>query len=154
MAPSNIRKIESISFFVAILATAVALGGALAHAFEMLHKMAMTQQEYFITQQIYAGWNRLAYVLLVQLSGIIAVILLYRGTPAVLWPAVAALAFLLAAQAIFWVWTFPANVSTNNWTEQPASWEQLRQQWEYSHFAGAMFQLLTLSALLIAVLRR
>lgn len=154
MGSRNSQSIQNISFFVALLATAVALGGALAHAFEFPHKMAMTQEEYFITQQIYAGWNRLAYVLLLELLGIIAVIVLYRHIPAVMWPAVVALTFLLASQAVFWIWTFPANVATGNWTEQPENWAHLRQQWEYSHFAGAAFQLLAMTALVVSVLRR
>lgn len=148
------QSIQNVSFFIALLATAVALGGALAHAFEFPHKIAMTQEKYFITQQIYAGWNRLAYVLLCELLGIIAVFYLYRHAPAVMWPAVAALAFFLAAQAVFWIWTFPANVATDNWTQQPENWAQLRQQWEYSHFAGAAFQLLAMTALIVSVLRR
>lgn len=65
-----------------------------------------------------------------------------------------ALAGLIMAQAIFWWFTFPANQATQNWTLQPGNWEQLRQQWEYSHLAGALFQALTLSALIIAVLAR
>ncbi|MEZ5779117.1 MAG: hypothetical protein R3E44_12230 [Paracoccaceae bacterium] len=154
MEPTSTQTLQSISFFIAIMAAAVALGGALAHAMELPHKLAMTGEEYFITQKIYAGWNRLAYVLLLELLGIVAVIFLYRHVPAVLWPAVAALVFLLASQAIFWIWTFPANVATNNWTEQPETWEQLRRQWEYSHFAGMVFQLLTMSALIVSVLRR
>lgn len=132
----------------------MALGGALAHAFEFFHKMAMTQEDYFTTQRIYAGWNRLAYVLLFEVLGIVALIFLYRRTSAVMWCVGAALGFFLAAQAVFWIWTFPANVATNNWTEQPADWEQLRRDWEYSHFAGAVFQLLALCALIFAVLGR
>ena len=154
MEASNSQSVQNISFFIALIATAIALGGALAHAFEFSHKMAMTQEEYFVTQQIYAGWNRLAYVLLFELLGIIAVIVLYRHAPSVLWPALAALIFLLAAQVVFWIWTFPANVATNNWTEQPENWAQLRQQWEYSHFAGAAFQLLAMISLIVSVLRR
>ncbi|RKF16292.1 DUF1772 domain-containing protein [Roseovarius spongiae] len=146
--------VRDISFFVAILATAIALGGALAHAFEFFSKMRLSREDYFVVQTIYAGWNRLAYVLLLELLGIVALIVLYRKEPTVMWPAVAALAFLLASQAIFWIWTYPANIATNNWTQQPENWQELRQQWEYSHFAGAIFQGLTMTALIVGVLRR
>lgn len=154
MSFENSQMLRDAGFFIAILATAVALGGALAHAFEFFNKMRLGREDYFIVQTIYSGWNRLAYVLLVEMLAIIAVIVLYRHDHSVMWPAVAALVFLLASQAIFWIWTYPANVATNNWTEQPENWERLRQQWEYSHFAGAVLQVLTLSALLIGVLRR
>jgi hypothetical protein len=141
-------------FFVALLATAIALGGALAHAFELPNKIGMTREHYFVVQQVYAGWNRLAYVLVIQLIGILAVLSLYRGEPRVFWPASVALGGLVAAQVIFWIWTFPANQSTSNWTQQPANWEMLRSQWEYSHLAGAAFQTIAMAALIVAVLRR
>ena len=65
-----------------------------------------------------------------------------------------ALGGLVGAQIVFWVWTFPANQATANWTQQPENWEALRAQWEYSHLAGAGFQALAMSALSVAVLRR
>ncbi|MGD9615410.1 MAG: DUF1772 domain-containing protein [Alphaproteobacteria bacterium] len=142
------------AFFVALLATSVALGGALAHAFELPNKIGLGRDAYFVVQQIYAGWNRLGFVLLAELAGMIAVIYLYRGEARVLWPAGAALAALIAAQIVFWVWTFPANQATANWTRQPANWEALRAQWEYSHLAGAAFQTIAMAALILAVLRR
>jgi len=88
------------------------------------------------------------------LAGILAVISLYRVELRVLVPAAIALAGLVAAQVVFWVWTFPANQATGNWTQQPANWEALRTQWEYSHLAGAAFQTLAMVALITAVLRR
>jgi hypothetical protein len=72
----------------------------------------------------------------------------------VLWPACAALGGLIGAQIVFWVWTFPANQATVNWTQQPENWQALRSQWEYSHLAGAGFQMVAMIALIVAVLRR
>jgi hypothetical protein len=47
--------------------------------------------------------------------------------------------FLIATNLIiFFVWTYPANVATNNWTVVPANWNDLRLQWEYSHAANAV----------------
>jgi uncharacterized membrane protein len=146
--------LEDVAFFVALLATALALGGALAHALELPNKIGMSREHYFIVQRAYNGWNRLAYLLAVELFGILAVIWLYRAARRVWRPATAALAALAAAQAVFWIWTFPANQATDNWTSQPQNWEILRQQWEYSHLAGAAFQLLAMTALIVAVLRR
>lgn len=142
------------TLFVAILATAFALGGALAHAFELPNKIGMSREDYFVVQRIYDGWNQLAYVLAVQLIGILGVIYFYRADPRVLWPAIVALCGLVAAQGVFWIWTFPANQATSNWTMQPETWETLRQQWEYSHLAGAVFQTIAMMALILAILRR
>jgi hypothetical protein len=154
MDPSYRSPARDAAFFVALLATSFALGGALAHAFELLNKIGMTREEYFIVQRIYSGWDRLGYLLAIQLVGILAVILLHRAQPRILVPAAFGLLALVAAQVVFWVWTFPANQATANWTQQPANWDALRTQWEYSHLAGAGFQAMAMIALVIAVLRR
>ncbi|HCK81344.1 MAG TPA: DUF1772 domain-containing protein [Candidatus Competibacteraceae bacterium] len=141
-------------FFVALLATALALGDALAHLFELPNKIDLPREHYFIVQGIYRGWAQLAYVLAVQFLAILAAIILARHRPRVRWLAVAALLGLIAAQAVFWAYTQPANAATANWTLQPANWEALRRQWEYSHAAGAIFQLLSMGALIGAALAR
>lgn len=145
---------RDVAFFVALVATALALGGAFAHALELPNKIGMSREHYFIVQRAYDGWNRLAYLLMVQFVAIVAVTWLYRSEPRVMLPGLAALACLVAVQAIFWIWTFPANQATQNWTIAPDDWARLRRQWEYSHFAGAIFQLLAMVALVVGVLRR
>lgn len=154
MVDSDHPIVRDTAFFVALLATAMALGGALAHAYALPNKIDMTREAYFTAQAIYLGWNRLAIVLAVQLLGILCVLVLHRRKPRVAGPALAALAGLIAAQAVFWLWTYPANRATESWTVQPETWETLRAQWEYSHLAGAGFQLLAMGALILAVLNR
>jgi hypothetical protein len=143
-----------VLFFVAMLATALALGGALAHLFELPNKIGLSREDYLVMQRAYDGWNQLGWLLLVQLLSLIAVAVLSRGRRDVLWPVLVAIFGLLAAQGVFWAFTFPANVATQNWTVIPADWEALRAQWEYSHAAGAGFQLLAMCALIVAALRR
>jgi multisubunit Na+/H+ antiporter MnhB subunit len=145
---------RDIVFFVALMATAIALGGALAHAFELPNKINMPGNEYFIVQKAYRGWNQLAYVLLVELLSIILLIGLYRHEPFVRWFAILALVCLVCAQVLFWVYTYPANVATQNWTVMPENWALLRSQWEYSHLGGALFQLGAMAALIAAALGR
>lgn len=154
IAHSTHTRGRDIAFFVALMATALALGGALAHALELPNKIGMSREDYFIAQQLYAGWNRLAFLLAIQAAGMLALIILCWREPAVLRPVVVALACLAAAQAVFWVWTFPANVATDQWRMQPENWAQLRDQWEYSHLAGAVFQVGAMTALVVGVLRR
>ncbi len=67
---------------------------------------------------------------------------------------VAAVLCLGGAQALFWIYTYPANVATNNWTSIPENWEILRRNWEYSHAPGAAFQVLAMSAIIVAALAR
>jgi hypothetical protein len=143
-----------IVFFVALLATALALGGALAHALELPNKIGLPGDEYFIVQKAYRGWNRLAFLLAIQLVSMIVLAVMSRGNPLVFWAVVAAIAFLASAQLLFWLFTFPANVATENWTVMPANWQDLRRQWEYSHAGGAAFQILAMSSLIVAALAR
>ena len=141
-------------FFIALLATALALGAAMAHALELPNKIGLPRDEYFIVQKVYWGWNQLGYLLAIELVSMIAVAVMSRSEPRVLWPTVAAILFLIAAQAIFWTFTFPTNVATENWTKIPPDWERLRSEWEYSHAAGAACQILAMSSLIVAVLAR
>jgi hypothetical protein len=143
-----------IVFFIAMLATALALGGALAHAFELANKINLPADEYFIVQKAYQGWNRLAYPILVEFLSLALLVVLARRQRVVQIPAALALVSLVAAQVVFWVYTSPANVATEGWTTIPDNWAALRRQWEYSHAAGALFQLLAMSSLAVASINR
>ena len=147
-------SVRNIAFFAALFSTALALGAALAHALEFPNKIGLAREPYFTIQQIYSGWSLLGLLLVVELAAMLAVILLYRHDRPVMRPAVFALLCLVAAQAVFWTFTFPANAATSNWTVQPADWEKFRSQWEYSHMVGALFQAGAMAALIVGVLRR
>jgi hypothetical protein len=146
--------VYDLAFFIALLATALALGAALAHALELPNKIHLPREQYFVVQQAYRGWSQLAYLLLVELVSMIAVAVMSRDEPRVFWFVVAAIVCLACAQALFWIFTYPANVATQNWTHAPANWEALRDRWEYSHAGGAGFQVLAMAALIVAVLAR
>ena len=53
---------------------------------------------------------------------------------------------------VFFLFTYPANQQTQNWTTLPDSWETLRRQWEYSHAVGAGLYFVALSALTLSLL--
>jgi hypothetical protein len=143
-----------VVFFIALLATALALGGALAHALELPNKISLPRDEYFIVQKAYRGWTQLAYLLMVELASMVAVAVMSRHQPHVLWPAIAAIICLLSAQTLFWIYTYPVNTMTKNWTVMPDNWDSLRRRWEFSHAAGAAFQVLAMSSLIVAALAR
>jgi hypothetical protein len=147
-------KSYNLIFFIALLASALALGAALAHALELPNKMTLTRAEYLIAQKSYRGWDLLGVLLLVQLAAIVTTAILSRREPRVMYPVILAGVFLLCAQAVFWAFTYPANVTTQNWTTLPENWTELRSRWEYSHAVGALFQVLTASSLFIAALTR
>ncbi|MGE0700917.1 MAG: hypothetical protein AB7O57_17605, partial [Hyphomicrobiaceae bacterium] len=112
-----------LALFLAIMSTAVALGGALAHLLELPGKIALDRERYFIVQRIYDGWWQLAYVLGLQFVTMLAALVMARDRPRVRSLVVAAILGLVAAQAVFWIWTQPANAATANWTVQPENWE-------------------------------
>ena len=147
------RRVDPI-LLVAILATALSLGPALAHLMEMPAKLTLDREAYFVVQDIYRGWNRIAAVLAIQLGAYLAALWRWRRQPALRRPLVVALLALAAAQAVFWIWTFPANAATDDWTRIPQDWQQLRAQWEWSHAAGALLQFTALAAVTVAALRR
>jgi hypothetical protein len=141
-------------FFVAILASVIALGGGLAHVYELPRKLALSRDAYFTVQQIYAGWKLFGFVIMIQLIAL--AMLAWRSAREyyVFRPVVAALVLLGLAQAVFWTVTFPVNAVTHNWTQVPADWEALRRQWEYSHAGGTFCQLLGLCCLVGALFAR
>jgi hypothetical protein len=147
-------RASSIAFFVALLASALMLGPALAHAFELPAKIGLPREEYFIVQQIYRGWAGFGAVLIVQVVALLTAAFVVQRDRRVLIPTVLALLFVLGAQVLFWAYTYPANVATANWTVQTDDWMHLRRMWEYSHLAGTGLQVLGMACLIVAVMSR
>jgi hypothetical protein len=83
-------------------------------------------------------------------TGIVAV--LVRARPAEFYPTLAAALCIALSLVVFFLFTFPANQQTRNWTTLPHNWEKLRQQWEYSHAVGAILYFVALSALTLSLL--
>jgi hypothetical protein len=143
---------RTVALFFGLMTTALALGPALAHLLEMPNKLALPRNAYFVVQQIYAGWNLLGVVLFVQLVSIATVIAFAGNDRRLRLCAIVALLCLAGAQALFWVFTYPANAATANWKVQPDNWEALRLQWEYSHAGGAVLQLVAMASLIVGAL--
>ena len=68
-------------------------------------------------------------------------------------PATMAFVAILMTQVVFWVYTVPVNRRTNNWTEAPEDWEQLRDRWEISHAASALLTFTAFVFIAVAILR-
>jgi hypothetical protein len=145
---------SDVAFFLALMATTLALGAALAHAYSLANKIGLDAEAYLHAQRAYDNWHFVGFALPLQIIGMIAVIVRHRGEGRILRPAAVALVLCLAAQIVFWIWTFPVNQATENWTQMPDTWQALRAQWEYSHLVGAACQLVAMGALVVAVLRR
>jgi hypothetical protein len=132
---------------LAILLTALALVPAGAHLAELPAKLALGREEYLLVQGLYRGWAWFGAVIIAALVAhlALAITLGRRGGRALV-----AAGLLGLGLAVFFVWIFPLNQATAQWTRLPESgWEALRETWEYAHAANAV---LTFGALCLAVL--
>ncbi|MGE0594067.1 MAG: hypothetical protein AB7G23_15395 [Vicinamibacterales bacterium] len=141
-------------YFVALLSSALALVPTGAHLAEFTSKMQLGAREYLVVQQIYRGWALFGIVTFGALASTLVLTLRVRRHPRAFAPALVALLCLAGTQVLFWVFTYPVNQETSNWTVMPAAWAALRARWEYSHAAAAVLNTLALVALLVSVLRR
>lgn len=134
--------------FLAIVLVAVALVPAGAHLLELVNKIGMARNEYLTAQQIYRGWALLGIVLIGAIAATFVLALFSRPQRTAFRFAAAAFLLLLATLVTFFVWIFPANQATANWTTAPENWQALRTRWEYTHAANAV---LTLAAFVSTV---
>ena len=131
---------------------ALVLAPALAHLLELPNKIGLSREEYLVVQQIYRGWQFLGIVIYGALLSTLALAIMVRRQPKEFGLTLAAFLCLLAAHALFWIYTFPANQATLYWTVLPDNWMALRAQWEYSHAAGAVLNLIAFIVLVLSVL--
>ena len=129
-----------IILFLSLLLTALAMAAGLAHLFELPNKLRLSAENYrtaSFSAHRFPTWrshNQPA------------------KEPDLFRLSLAALLCMVAAQAAFWTFTFPVNVQTQNWTVVPGNWVQLRDRWEYSHAAGAVFDVGAFIALVLVAL--
>jgi len=145
--------LKSARFF-SLLFVALVLAPALAHLLELPNKIDLSSEEYLVVQQIYRGWQLLGIVIYGALLSTLVLTIRVRHQPMVFGLTLAAFLCLLAAHVLFWIFTFPANKETLYWTVLPDNWMALRAQWEYSHAAGAVLNLVAFVMLVLSVLVR
>lgn len=141
--------VVKLSQFAAIIFTAIALVPGGAHLLSLSAKIVLPEQPYFTVQQIYRGWAWLGVAIAAAILANLASALLARGQSRPFCLSLAACLLIVGTLVVFFVWTYPTNQATGNWTNVPDNWEQLRAQWEYSHAANAV---ITFVALVCSVL--
>jgi hypothetical protein len=129
-------SLRLVQFFTLIL-IALALVPAGAHLAALPNKIGLPQDQYFTVQAIYRGWALLGGVLIAAILASLVLTIMMRGQGAAFRLALGAFVLMAATLVIFFIWTFPANRATSNWTSVPANWETLRAQWEYAHATSA-----------------
>ncbi|MGE5164576.1 MAG: hypothetical protein ACM3IH_11210 [Sphingobacteriales bacterium] len=137
--------------FLAIVLTALALVPGGAHLFALPNKIRLVEVDYFVTQNVYRGWALFGIVLFGAMFANLALTVAVRRQRAFIFVLIN-LACLIVTLVIFFAFTFPANQATNNWTEVPADWQQLRWQWEVSHAVNAVITFVGFCSLTISML--
>ena len=122
--------------FLAVVLTALALIPYGAHLFSLPNKIAMAREQYLVAQAVYDGWALISIILIPAMLVNIVLAVMLRGE-AGFGLALAGCVCMAATLAVFFAFTYPANVATQNWKVAPPNWAELRQQWEYSHAANA-----------------
>jgi Domain of unknown function (DUF1772) len=141
-----------VLYFVCLLFTALALVPAAAHVMELPNKIKLPKAEYLVAQQLYRGWQFVGLVVVAALLSTFALTISLSDQAKPFVAALVACLCIAATQAVFWIFTFPVNRATTNWSVLPANWVQLRNRWEYSHAASAVLNLVAFVAVIIAVL--
>ena len=138
------------TYIAAVLLTALALVPAGAHFFELPNKIALPRDAYFTLQQVYRGWALFGVVLFAAIAANAGLGVALRRARLPAWPGFLAAALIAGTLVIFFIWVFPGNQATANWTTMPENWETLRARWEYGHAASAVLTFLALASLACA----
>lgn len=145
---SKDTMVTRIIHFLCIVLTVLPMAGGLAHLYAIPNKMHLSQADYLIAQQIFAGWALLGIPIIIDLILLIVLAMIWRNSKKFYYILIAALCIALGLMDFF-IFTNPVNHQTNNWTLMPQNWESLRRQWEYSHAVGAFFYFSAFILLLI-----
>ena|SRR5882724_2831911 len=138
--------------FLALLFTALALVPAMAHLLELPNKINLSREAYLTVQQIYRGWALLGVIVAGALLANLMLLIMVRAERKAFVLTLITFLCIVGTQMVFWTFTYPANRATNNWTTLPENWLALRNQWEYSHAASAVLNLIGLVTLIQSVL--
>jgi hypothetical protein len=132
----RVARISPIAAFVALILTAVALIPLGAHVFEMSAKMKFGRDAYYMTQGLYRGWAWFGVPIIGALIASAATAALPGTRRDRILAGLAAL-LIAGSLAIFFIYVYPANQITKEWTAVPANWKGWRTQWEWGHAGSA-----------------
>jgi len=147
----NAMLLKSVRL-VTIVMVALCLVPAGAHFFELASKMSLSPAAYMTVQKIYAGWSFFGIpIITALLLTLIHAFMVRNDRPAFTMSLSAALC-LAATQVIFWMFTYPINIASKNWTVLPEPFEAARRQWEYSHAINAALTFVAFVSFTLSVL--
>jgi hypothetical protein len=87
-----------------------------AHLFELSAKLAMSPSDYMVVPGIYRGWLRFGIAIFPAMLLTLLHAVMRRGQRIVFILSLISLLCLIGTQIIFWLFTYPMNVLSGNWT--------------------------------------
>ena len=139
--------------FLTIICVVITLSALLTHLLELPGKVKLSQEDYQTVQRIYSGW---AWLGIFEIGAILLTLIWTvnaRKKKSTFLFLICGLICFVISIVIFFVFTFPANTATANWTELTQNWRLLRTQWEYSHAARAVLNFSGFCSLLLALFK-
>ena len=137
---------------ISVVCIAVAMAAGFAHLFALPNKMHLSREDYLTVQQIYRGWALIGIAVVSGLLSTLALTIIVRRRPRIFYLTLTATLCMGLSLAVFFLFTYPTNQQTHNWTSLPENWQELRRQWEYSHAVGAGLYFLALITLTLSLL--
>ncbi len=146
-------NMKNLIRFIAILFTAITLSALMAHLLELRVKINLSKEDYQIVQGIYSGWQWLGIFEIGAIILTIIWIIFDRKLKNIFPFLLTSLICFILSIFVFFIFTFPTNQETLNWTSLPNHWDELRKTWEYSHATRAILSLFGFSFLILALLK-
>jgi hypothetical protein len=143
---------RNIIRFLSLFFVALALVPSGAHLAELPNKIHLAREHYLIVQQIYRGWALWGAVVFGALIATLLLTFINRDGPRRFTLSLIAFLCIVGTQIVFWTFTYPTNVATQNWTILPDNWLELRRQWEYSHAVSAVLNMIALIVTILSLL--
>ena len=144
---------KNVLRFTTILFELITLSALMAHLLALPAKIKLTQEDYYTVQSIYNGW---AWLGIFEIGAIIFTLIWAiseRKKKGIFLLLIISLIFFVVSLTLFFLFTFPANAATINWTHRTENWQMLRQQWEYSHAARTILNLIGFSCIILSLLK-
>src|SRR5690554_1660386 len=129
--------------FFSLVFTSMALIPIGAHLLELPLKFMLDINEYMLVQQLFKGVGMgILFGICALLTTLALTVMERKDTKAFVLSGMAFVA-LCAVQLNFWIFQFPLNRTTQNWSHLPIfGWQMMRNQWEMSNAFSAMLTMI------------
>jgi len=141
--------------FLTIILVSLSMAMAFCHLLQLPPRMSYDGAQWVTTQSLYQLFGTVGALIEVGalLLAIVLLLAVWRRRPAFQWTLFGTVC-LLVAHGAWWMFIAPVNAEIATWTPDtiPADWTWWRSQWEYTHAARAILEILGLGALVLSVL--